>query len=692
MGQPAIKVNAGLLLAALLAIGLVVAATAASELWLPLVGFDSPDARRANVPRAAASDNDDAEAAQAEAERRRMARQAAQAAQAADAADAEEAARRKAAQEQADDAARHAKEAAGKGAGTPAGNPQPGPGAKPGEVPGEKPAEPAPEPVAVETVEGQQFNPNLRGGLDEASPARIRGWVMDKFEPQTALFVVVFVDEAEVYEFRADKREEHKTLGTIWRFEKPAPEHLQDGQKHTVRAYVFRPDQHGRTELGGSPRAVNQGSIARGKLEEASPEKGISGYAWDPDSGKTPVKVKVTIDGVPVATLEAKGKNEELAKRKITPTDTCAFKLAWPAVLDDGLEHTVQVFAIDNELGTEHEIEGSPRVVSNRSGVANNPPIGAFDICNKVVIAGWAWDPDAGQGSIDVEIWIDGEMFVQVAANSKRDQLKSSKVTPDPYHGWVLTTPGKLLDGNTHTVRAYALNYPAGVKVELQGSPKQYRVEENTTPMGGYWYAAEDSLRGWAADPDLGTAPCEVEVYIDGKFWQKFKADRKEEWLVGSGFAPNAEHGFYIKPPDFVKDGKEHTVQIFAINFPEGPPANLGTRTIGVNSIFPGFWTQDKLIDTRIEKGLYVHAVSPWFDAYHKGVKVGDVLIEYGGIVAGTAEVKDKDGKVTTPGTMTSDFKTWCNTKKPNDTVRFKFWRNGETYEVDVKVGELKGQ
>ncbi|MCL4732072.1 MAG: hypothetical protein KJ044_16765, partial [Planctomycetes bacterium] len=414
--------------------------------------------------------------------------------------------------------------------------------------------------TAVETVEGQQFNPNLRGGLDEASPARLRGWVMDKFEPNAALFVLVFVDEAQVDQFRADKREEHKTLGTIWRFERPPPEQLLDGQKHSVRAYVFRPDQHGRTELAGSPRQVNQGSIARGKLEEASPEKGISGYAWDPDSGKKPVKVKIAIDGVVVATLEARGKNEELARRKITPTDTCAFAMPWPEILNDGLEHTVQVFALDNELGTEHEIEGSPRVVSNRNGVANNPPIGAFDICNRVVLAGWAWDPDAGQGSCDVEIWIDGEMFLQIAANSKRDQLKSSRVTPDPYHGWVLSTPGRLLDGATHTIRVYALNYPAGPKVELQGSPRQYRVEENTAPMGGYWYAAEDSLRGWAADPDLGTEPCEVEVYIDGKFWQKFRADRKEEWLVGSGYAPNAEHGFFIKPPDWVKDGKEHSV------------------------------------------------------------------------------------------------------------------------------------
>jgi hypothetical protein len=74
-------------------------------------------------------------------------------------------------------------------------------------------------------------------------------------------------------------------------------------------------------------------------------------------------------------------------------------------------------------------------------------------------------------------------------------------------------------------------------------------------------------------------------------------------------------------------------------------------------------------------------------------VKEGDVLLEYDGIVAGTAEVKDKEGNVTTPGTMTTDLRIWLNTnKKKNDLVKFKFWRDGETYEVEIKMGEIIGK
>lgn len=560
--------------------------------------------------------------------------------------------------------------------------------------PGETPASTQPEaPVAIETVEGQQINPNLAGRLDTANSQRIKGWVQDKAEPESRMRVAIAIDDREVYTLAADQRVEHKTLGVIWYFEKTDPDELQDAEKHVVRAFVFRADQHGRTELAGSPRNVNVGSIPRGKLEEATPEKGISGYAWDPDSNKKAVTVIVRIDGERVAEIKADVKNEELLARKIAPVDNCAFRIDWPTSLDDGLDHTVQLFAIDNETGNEHELDGSPRVVNSLTGLSNAAPFGNFDICNRVVLAGWAYDPDAGTGSIDVEIYIDGELFAQVPANSKRDTLRNSKVTPDPFHGFVTTTPTALLDGKTHTVRVFALNYPSGVKVELDNSPRQYRLEENTEPMGGLWAGPNDLLRGWAADPDLGTEPCDIEIYIDGKLWQKTKADRREDWLIGTGFAPNAEHGFSIAPPDWTKDGEPHEAKIYAINYPEGPPKPIGTLKIGVNSVFSGFWTSDKLLDTRISKGLYVSNVSPWFDAYHKGVKKEDVLLEYDGIVAGEAEVKDKDGNITKPGTMTTDFRIWLNTqKKAGDIVKFKFWRDGATYEVDVKLGELKGQ
>lgn len=557
-----------------------------------------------------------------------------------------------------------------------------GAGTKPAETkPSEtKPKRKGPEPPpAVETQEGKQLNASLDGYLITCTPSKIDGFAFDAEEREAEVHVSIFIDEAKAFDLKCETREQHKDHGIIWRFAKEVPDGLQDNEQHRVRAYAFRPDKPGRKELRWSPRDVRPNTFPAGKLEEASPDKGISGYAWDPDDPKTPVTVRVRIDGEPIAELKANTKNELLLKRKIAPNDVCAFKLDWPAQLDDGRAHTVQTFAVDLATGTEIELPGSPRVIEDRGGVANKAPIGAFDICNKAVLAGWAWDEDAPTAPVQVEIWIDGELFTTISASSKRDGLAWSKVTPDPNHGWTLTTPGIVLDDKTHTIRAFALNIPAGVKVELQGSPKTYRKEENSAPMGSYWHADEQWLRGWAADPDLGTEPCEIEIYIDGKLWTRVKADMPDNSLVGTGYAPNAEHGFRIVPPDSVRDGKTHDVAIYAINFPEGPPTHLGTRTIGKNSITAGFWVQDKLVDTRIEKGLYVTSVSPWFDAYHKDVKVGDVMIEYDGKVAGEAE------------TTAAKFYEWLQTKKKDDIVHFKFWRNGNFYECDIKLGQTIG-
>jgi hypothetical protein len=548
------------------------------------------------------------------------------------------------------------------------------------------------EPAPVETVEGQSVNPNLGGRLDRANRKEIRGWVQDKGEPESRMQVEILIDDRQAYTLPASKRVEHKKLGTIWYFSKPEPPELQNSDQHVIRALVFRLDQHGKTELRSSPRTVGLGNKPRGKLEEASPEKGISGYAYDPDKDKKPVKVRIIIDDEVFGEVTANVKNSELKKRKITPTDKCAFNFKWPEVLNDGLDHTVQVHAQDLQTEEWHKIEGSPRVVNNRSGVANEPPIGSFTICNKYVMAGWAWDPDADNGPSDVEIWVDGQLLQQISANAKNESLRNSKRTPDAYHGWLYTTPGIVLDGKSHTIRVYGVNYPSGAKVELAGSPKQYKMEENTPPMGGFWRADEKMLRGWAADPDLFSEPCDIEIYIDDKLWKTQKADRNESWITETGYAPDPAHGFLIEPPTFT-DGKEHKVTIYAKNFPEGPSKNLGTRWVGKSSIFPGFWVQDKLIDTRVSKGLYVRSVSPWYNAYHKDVKVGDVLLEYDGIVAGVRQKKDKEGKVTQQGSMTGDFQKYINNKfKKNDLVKFKFWRNGETYEVEVKMGQLLGR
>ena len=71
-----------------------------------------------------------------------------------------------------------------------------------------------------------------------------------------------------------------------------------------------------------------------------------------------------------------------------------------------------------------------------------------------------------------------------------------------------------------------------------------------------------------------------------------------------------------------------------------------------------------------IPGGLYISDVTDGSDAEAKGIKVGDILIECNGV-----EVKTTDD--------VAEIKSGLSV---GDSIHFKIWRDGETYEVDVEL------
>lgn len=71
-----------------------------------------------------------------------------------------------------------------------------------------------------------------------------------------------------------------------------------------------------------------------------------------------------------------------------------------------------------------------------------------------------------------------------------------------------------------------------------------------------------------------------------------------------------------------------------------------------------------------IPSGLYISAVTPGSDAEAKGIKVGDILLECNG-----TEVK-----------TTEDVAAVKSELQVGDTIHFKLWRDGDTFEVDVML------
>ena len=71
-----------------------------------------------------------------------------------------------------------------------------------------------------------------------------------------------------------------------------------------------------------------------------------------------------------------------------------------------------------------------------------------------------------------------------------------------------------------------------------------------------------------------------------------------------------------------------------------------------------------------IPGGLYISDVTEGSDAEAKGIKAGDILLECNGVAVKTTE----------------DVANAKSELKVGDTIHFKIWRDGETFEVDVAL------
>ena len=128
----------------------------------------------------------------------------------------------------------------------------------------------------------------------------------------------------------------------------------------------------------------------------------------------------------------------------------------------------------------------------NSSG--NKLPIGSFDNATKRIASGWAYDSDAGKNPVLVHVYVDNKIHCITVANKSRGDV--IPVVGDAYHGWECDI--SKLGLGTHVIKAYAINFPAGINPELGGSPKTIEVIGTTgiwkEITGGQLYTVGESL------------------------------------------------------------------------------------------------------------------------------------------------------------------------------------------------------
>jgi MYXO-CTERM domain-containing protein len=101
----------------------------------------------------------------------------------------------------------------------------------------------------------------------------------------------------------------------------------------------------------------------------------------------------------------------------------------------------------------------------------------------------------------------------------------------------------------------------------------------NNPPKGYFDLADCTAFKGWAQDPDAKTTSISVKIYVDGAPGQSgvlsytAKADQTRSDLVAA--IGSANHGFEFATPAKLKDGKAHTVRVFAVDTAGGTNPEL---------------------------------------------------------------------------------------------------------------------
>jgi len=99
------------------------------------------------------------------------------------------------------------------------------------------------------------------------------------------------------------------------------------------------------------------------------------------------------------------------------------------------------------------------------------------------------------------------------------------------------------------------------------------------------------SLAGWACDPDDYAAAMQVHFYADGpagtgSFVGATTANLVREAAVGDLCGGKNNHGYAFSTPASLKDGRKHTIYVYAINTPAGnnPQLTDSPKTIVCSS------------------------------------------------------------------------------------------------------------
>ncbi|WP_186814597.1 SpoIID/LytB domain-containing protein, partial [Actinotalea fermentans] len=199
-----------------------------------------------------------------------------------------------------------------------------------------------------------------------------------------------------------------------------------------------------------------------------------------------------------------------------------------------------------------------------------------------ITVTGWAIDPDT-TSPVTIRVEVDGGTAGSVLANGPRADVGAAFPAYGAAHGFDVTLPSAP---RTADVCVVAVNTGAG-------SDSVLGCRTLTVPPGAPYGAVDAasgvpergsspqgiSVRGWAVDPDAGTAPVAVEVRVDGTPATTVTADLSRPDVGAALPGVGDRHGYGVTVP---ATPGAHEVCVLAVNMPAGRNPTLGCRSVTV--------------------------------------------------------------------------------------------------------------
>lgn len=112
--------------------------------------------------------------------------------------------------------------------------------------------------------------------------------------------------------------------------------------------------------------------------------------------------------------------------------------------------------------------------------VATTQAQGYLDAGTCDAFGGWAWDPDYPDNAISLQIYVDDVHYDELIAiaNAYRADLPGNK-----YHAFGFNTPNAWKDGQSHTIKIYAMDLNGDGNPQLVGSPKTITCSTPVQPV-----------------------------------------------------------------------------------------------------------------------------------------------------------------------------------------------------------------